>query len=353
LALELFVVVVGVDPRWLRQSLLAEYPRTLIADNAAQDPSVADWMGTPNDYLEKIFNIPFVLPGMTKNNFSDLIRGWGVDNATANETQPGAEGNGVGGQPIPGDTEAEAAGASSAASEGTTSSVVQQTAITTQAGSEIDMQRPTPGSDVPKPTPMRDDELDMLALLGPLVQTPRDAKRLFNLYRMLRSTRNLSSAEDFLGRKEYQAVALMLGLLTAEPVLFGQLLFAPPDPLRKTQGGLMYRKDAASWKTAWAGLEPRAGAGSETVNDLGLLDDRTAEAWRSVHARAADAVKATAVRDISTFRKWGPSIARFSFVLSPLAAVAGSAKEPAVRAGPDRRRGDQSVGRGRKVSTPD
>ena len=52
-----------------------------------------------------------------------------------------------------------------------------------------------------------------------LIDTPREAKRLFNLYRMLRATRDLSGASRFLGEAgepgDYQAVVVLLGLLTA------------------------------------------------------------------------------------------------------------------------------------------
>jgi len=50
-----FVVVVAVAPRWLAQSLAAEYRRLLIGRAASSQ----DGHATPNDYLEKIFQIPF------------------------------------------------------------------------------------------------------------------------------------------------------------------------------------------------------------------------------------------------------------------------------------------------------
>ena len=45
---------------------------------------------------------------------------------------------------------------------------------------------------------MRESELTLLAALAPLVRSPREAKRLLNLYRMLRSTKDLSDAARFL-----------------------------------------------------------------------------------------------------------------------------------------------------------
>jgi KAP family P-loop domain/TIR domain len=59
LAYPLFVVVVGVDPRWLSHALTSTYSafrdRPLLADEDADG-----WQTTPQNYLEKIFQIPSV-----------------------------------------------------------------------------------------------------------------------------------------------------------------------------------------------------------------------------------------------------------------------------------------------------
>ena len=76
LALDLFVVVVGVDPRWLLRSLREQYPGLLDAGVQAPVPggdALSD--ATTADYLEKIFNIPFVLPGFPAARLGELVRG--------------------------------------------------------------------------------------------------------------------------------------------------------------------------------------------------------------------------------------------------------------------------------------
>jgi hypothetical protein len=78
-------------------------------------------------------------------------------------------------------------------------------------------------------------------------------------------------------------------LLTAEPLSFGRLLWAPPDTDNGIPGGLMYRDDASNWPLTWAGLEPRP-SGQVTngwMNDLGQLDDVNAAVWRSVRSPRA------------------------------------------------------------------
>src|SRR5262249_20573610 len=58
LAFPLFVVVVAVDARWLSQSLLTKYQNLLVRDV----PELSKGFGrqaSPQDYLEKIFQVPF------------------------------------------------------------------------------------------------------------------------------------------------------------------------------------------------------------------------------------------------------------------------------------------------------
>ena len=56
LAFRMFVVVVGVDIRWVAQALRRRYPLQL-----GDRPGIA----SPIDYLEKVFQIPFWLPAMS------------------------------------------------------------------------------------------------------------------------------------------------------------------------------------------------------------------------------------------------------------------------------------------------
>ena len=61
MALDLFVVVVGVDPRWLVRSLQDEYPKLL--ESSRENGGGADgWDASPEDYLEKISASPSSCP---------------------------------------------------------------------------------------------------------------------------------------------------------------------------------------------------------------------------------------------------------------------------------------------------
>jgi hypothetical protein len=73
LALPLFVVVVGVDPRWLTRSLERHYRQVLSTDGASRDEDEALTESTPHDYLEKIFQIPFSIAPMQPDGFGRLV----------------------------------------------------------------------------------------------------------------------------------------------------------------------------------------------------------------------------------------------------------------------------------------
>ena len=62
LAFKLFVVVVAVDPRWLRRALEVHFPDLLLTEKTRDDHVMR--RATPRDYLEKIFQIPFTLPSL-------------------------------------------------------------------------------------------------------------------------------------------------------------------------------------------------------------------------------------------------------------------------------------------------
>ena len=72
LAFDLFVVVVAVDARWLERSLNEAYnPRKTMGDGAEQENPVHRF--SAHNYLEKIFQIPFSLPVMDKDGYQRLV----------------------------------------------------------------------------------------------------------------------------------------------------------------------------------------------------------------------------------------------------------------------------------------
>jgi len=350
LALDLFVVVVGVDPRWLLHSLEQRYRDNFAFDVAAPDRvdtgQPSGWDATALNYLEKIFNIPFVLPGMTTHSFAELISGWSQGSAATSAQQEVGkiESPGEDVHALP-DTAAPVADAQQAGSTPATTDESSATTAVSQSPAAVGVAADVPveaGSAVDQisrgqrlaPRPLSPQEIAHLRALAPLVQTPREAKRVFNLYRTLRASGNLSPASAFLGDEEvageFQAVIVLLGLLTAEPSLVGDLLFTPSD-------GICHRSPGISWSGLLDQLEPRqnVAALSDWSNALGTLKtDTQRELWERVLPKLRQASEPVTLPDLIAFQKWGPLVARFSFILSPLAAGAADGSAVAQRPPP-------------------
>lgn len=182
LALELFVVVVAVDARWLLSALRAHYRELFGAPGSAEDAA-----GSPLDYLDKIFQIPFVVtrptPGATTRYLRSLL-GPAKPEMTAR---------------------AEATDAAQS--------------VDTQVGG----QHSRPSVAVPDvrdlgPDTLRlhADEIAFLSSLAMLVPTPRAAKKLVNLYRLTRIGVPAADLDDFLLR-DFKAVQILLAVVVGAP----------------------------------------------------------------------------------------------------------------------------------------
>ncbi len=292
LALELFVVVVGVDPRWLTRSLHSHY------DGMLDDSPEAGRLASPEDYLGKIINLPFVLPTMSEGSLRRLLRSLTDDRLLG---PPGEERSRTQQIPSPART-------------------LPDLVPEIEEGSEVDSQsRPERAADPPRP--LTSAEIDLLSELDVLISTPREAKRLFNLYRMLRATRDLSAASHFLGDDtesgDYQAVVALLGLLTAPRHVLEKALDTLPDPDRSIAGGLVHRSPAAAWAGFVADCAPRR-HGEVWRNPIaGTLCDNEVQDWRQLHRGLAHVSATLRIDTLSRFQHWIPAVRRFSYVLSP------------------------------------
>jgi hypothetical protein len=181
LTMDLFMVVVAVDPRWLVESLKA-FHGEMFNQNVR-----------PLDYLDKIFHIPFALRSMSGNLADGYLR-----------------------RLLPADKQ----GQSSSNNVVTTPS--RDLALDyahTPLGPSWTIQyadRVTAETLRVRPT-----EQDFLARLTALLRTPRAVKKLANLYHLLRLSVPEDALDEFIGDDAtggpYQAAALLLATLIAEP----------------------------------------------------------------------------------------------------------------------------------------
>jgi hypothetical protein len=237
LAVPLFVVVVAVDPRWLLRAITVHY-RDLIHAPASQanpvgatgqvDPDDEElWQTTPDQYLEKIFQVVLTLPPLDTVGYRQLLRSL-VGTRTS--------------QPGPGlRSTAEPAAETAVPYAQSQISELTDPSVPTSNKSRTGMPKislPAPRIiERVDPLTLEPDELALLDLLGPplLVNTPRAVKKLANSYGLLTALRRNHRISDLVEQHSfiaspnghervvsyypYRASMVMLAALTAYPSL--------------------------------------------------------------------------------------------------------------------------------------
>jgi hypothetical protein len=276
LTFPLFVVVVGVDPRWLKRAL-EKYYAELLSDtpDPAESSSALSLL-----FLEKIFQIPFSLPPMNKKGFGQLIDGVLAES----ELSLLSTGRPVRAERRFPDIEAEERGGGSTESHSETFNTAAPAAIKFN---------PRPPSLL-----LGEKEVTFIRGLAPFISSPRSAKRLLNTYRIIRAGLDTESLVAFAGEEgrlgEYQAVLLLLALLIGypgvAPGLFGRLA--------------RMRNDEGWWESFVAGIANSGSSNSQVLEE--------------VHENIV-ALQGGLLADVSVYQKWVPVVARFSFepVLRP------------------------------------
>ena len=191
LAFPLFVVVVGVDARWVSRALKQQHRFQLRVGGGeveADDDHEIEGVATPEDYLEKIFQLGFWLSPMTDKTCSELLTGI----AGAAEPEPEAKPGGA-----PGDTgvpgRAPPPAPATAAVTGLSQSA-QPDGVKATPVEAVPLQPPPPP---PPPAPPVGPAPDLLRFtkaeqcylldLAPLLKrSPRAVKRFVNSYRLLK-----------------------------------------------------------------------------------------------------------------------------------------------------------------------
>jgi KAP family P-loop domain/TIR domain len=294
LAFPLFGVVVAVDPRWLRQSLLENYPRLLGAAEEARVNSRTSLgrAATPQDYLEKIFQVPFNLQPMDKPQFESLVnRFFSVDGSGSKDSEAPVE---------------ELAALRTAPPPFDERSVVVRgqifpgTELLPPATLEVPVKEVIP-SPPPRVDPERlvltKDEIDDVQRFHMFFQTPRSVKRLANTYSLIRVGVDEKEWSDYLGFNNsspgYRVPLLLLAVASAFPSLARPWLLW----LRATR--------PAQWQIEDADLDALAKNHSDTTERVD---------WEKLqHCLDTDELKGWPPPDPESLNTWVPKVARYSF----------------------------------------
>jgi len=317
----LFVVVVGVDSRWVSRALYKHYEDMLadesLHNGAAQieGPFPSDHAPAANnglsvralrrppaeshDFLEKIFQVPFWLRRMdeaaVKRMIRDLVKGDEVDHValsaahsvSAPATDPGG-GDTSAGQP----GEQEKTGAGGDRQNGDTADVQETTLTAEQQGAATieTLAPPTVGLTISAA------ERQFMEEVAPLMpRTPRSVKRFINIYRLYKSALSAEGLQEFLGTADdpgnFRAVQILLALVTGTPHCARRVF----DQLQSTEGGAagklsdlvdVLEEGPENWQTTVEAL--RDFARDDKDLDLGALRKVSALVSRySVHHMVA------------------------------------------------------------------
>lgn len=325
MAFPLFVVVVGVDPRWLRRCLQLQYADLLDIDSDGIERApggVPVRSSTPQDYLEKIFQIPFALRPIEAPGYQKLV-GDLLQPLAGDGREPGA--HGVAGTPgatdqaseLPSDGETGSLEADDFGSGGeldTVEATYEEDAAVD--ADDVREQQIRPASPVLTPEQLVFTAWEEAAIvrLAPLFQTPRAVKRFINIYRLLRSSLPADDVAGFEGTADapgsYRVVLVLLAVVTGFPNLASPFL-------HRLHRWMQQADETEDWAVLLNVLaEPLVPADERDSADL--VTEAQAAAWQGLVQRLRTASQDDFVpfpaADLHTIlADWVPRIARYSF----------------------------------------
>ncbi len=298
LAFRIFVVVVAVDPRWLRRSLEKHYP-DLLSPPERTDEYTADASrtSTPQDYLEKIFQIPLYLRPITADGYRGMIEQLaGTDVEREEDLLIPSEGK----QP-------------QGAAEG---------AVIDKPVGFGDVLEDDHGVS-PAQLRFREWELRDMNRLATLFRTPRAVKRFVNTYRLVRVMVRPTELRHFEGTRaepgEYRWPMLLLAVVAGFPNV-GLRFVLTLDRLVATNPNLSMDEflSAAFPAPNAAPQSTKPVTGRNSPNGDSAPTPGTRDPFEGECARLRSAI--TRLNESGfmpatprVFRRWLPSVARFSF----------------------------------------
>ncbi len=218
LAFPLFVVVVGVDPRWLNNALSEKYKtlfgyktdrknRNDLNENILTEESETDGIleagaATSYDYLEKIFQIPFAIKPINKSGRNKLIqyllrKEMKKDTAAAKSASVFPDSAELNNEQSGNNVESDVSSSEHESNQVLDDSETNQTTITEAKEKLV----------------FNDYELEYMQNISELYgKTPRSINRYVNIYRIIKAHGNLQTDGDS-SEEDYMAVMFLLGVI--------------------------------------------------------------------------------------------------------------------------------------------
>jgi hypothetical protein len=342
LAFKLFMVVVAVDPRWLRRCLEKHYPE-LLALGAQEEPralyAVPIRPVTAQDYLEKIFQIPYTLQPLKNDGYRRLVRGLTSLNIVPEVATP------VTGHPASGNVQLNFSPvpvppvlkASVQAPEGVGSALAVHPPLNGEGEDG--------GNEIERLT-MRSWELQDIERLAPLFRTPRAVKRFVNTYRFLRAGVRPHELASFEGTRDnpgtYRGGLTLLAVVVSYSNTAHRFLQIIID--RNANGG-----ENQDWMEFLKTVQSDAGNGDpgnekdrirgtqKTKKSHKAKIQQASRSWEEVEwQQLCDAMQKVStedfpIRTIDELFQWVRIVARYSFSLSSIQIRSAEGKQKCIQ----------------------
>ena len=235
LAFDLFVVVVGVDPRWMYSALQQSYSGFLQTGKVEQQTENNLFhltkQATPFDYLEKIFQVPFLLKPINAKGREDLIASqFAMENKTDkqnNQPEEAVQKNDDSKQNDQFENNKNEMSNEKSEDIKTSPDKPDLTAIKKD---EVKQQETKKAIELLTILP---EEINFMKAVSQLIgDSPRTIKRFTNIYRIIRTHTKLQIKGEPI--ETYCAIILLLGIVTGLPAESNKIFSMIRDSDKKT-----------------------------------------------------------------------------------------------------------------------
>jgi|GEM_PF-3449587 len=287
LAFPLFMVVVGVDARWLGRSLKKRYSFLVHEKDDKNNEELDYHAASTHDYLEKIFQIPFWLKRLDGHRANAMMKALlennrdsktdeGLDKKDSNQTQNETQNVN--------DENLSSSNLSIMADDGVNKN--QDDELFEESEDQAEGYTDLTADDEllinnlisTRSLEMSEAELAFFQQLGAIVgRSPRAVKRFINLYRILKASHKKARVVGFSDDKgEFQVPLFLLAVVCGSPKeaeLLFRFLKAQPDEL--TLNKVLQSCESDSSNEGWSVLVSHLNACMEVIGGLNVHGIKT------------------------------------------------------------------------------
>lgn len=214
LAFPLFMVVVGVDARWLGRSLKRRYTFLVHEKDDKNNHDLDHYAASTHDYLEKIFQIPFWLKRMDGKRANDMMKALLTTRQNKNDKRQGIAVD-IMAQPSQHDSLIETGNEEPVAELFEDSEDQEIGYVEVEDSDELLINNLISTRSLE----MSDPELQFFQQLGAIVgRSPRAVKRFINLYRILKASHKKARVVGFSEQNGgFQVPLFLLAVICGSP----------------------------------------------------------------------------------------------------------------------------------------